>query len=332
MKLTSLAGNAPLKRLLAGSGGQLSHAYVISGPAGSGRHTLAGLLAQALVCTGEGGEAPCGLCPHCRKAAAGIHPDVIRLGAEKDIRVDDVRALRADAHIRPNEAARKVYVLERADQMNQSAQNALLKLLEEGPSYAAFLLLAENQGGLLQTVRSRCVELTLVPLSYGETLEWLRRRFPQEEEGRLARVAAACEGLLGRGEELLRQEEQGDPDRAEELALAYGGLLCGGGELALMELAVTLEGCGREELAAFYDACARLLRDALVRPLCPGPAAGGPWEECVRRLSGRLGRDKLLALSRLVREGREGCAFFVGSGHSAGWLAARTWEILSPAL
>ena len=85
--------------------------------------------------------------------------------------MDQVRQLRADAYIRPNEGERKVYLLEGADRMNASAQNAMLKLLEEGPAYAAFLLLAENGGGVLQTVRSRCEELSLTPVPPGEAEE-----------------------------------------------------------------------------------------------------------------------------------------------------------------
>ena len=164
MDLHALAGNAPLKRQLdlqtARRG--LSHAYIISGPPGSGKRTLAGLLSAALVCSGREAEFPCLRCSGCRKAMAGIHPDIIRVrDEEKDITVAQIRALRSDAYIRPNEAARKVYLLEEAQSMNQSAQNAMLKLLEEGPPYAAFLLLTENAAALLPTVRSRCETLTL---------------------------------------------------------------------------------------------------------------------------------------------------------------------------
>lgn len=164
MNLSALAGNQRVKEQLSQQeGGRgLSHAYIISGPAGSGRHTLARLLAAAVLCSG--GEKPCGQCGPCQKALKGIHPDVsVVSGPErgKPITVDQVRALHSDAYVRPNEGERKVYLLEDADQMNPSAQNAMLKLLEEGPPYAAFLLIADNAGGLLQTVRSRCEELTL---------------------------------------------------------------------------------------------------------------------------------------------------------------------------
>lgn len=138
----------------------LSHAYILCGPEGSGRHTLARWMAARYVCSEEG-ERPCGQCPDCRKAAAGIHPDIIT--ASEALKAADARALRADAYIRPNEAARKVYLVEDAQEMNASAQNALLKVLEEGPDYAAFLLLAENEAALLPTIRSRCELLRLQP-------------------------------------------------------------------------------------------------------------------------------------------------------------------------
>lgn len=169
MELSALSGNERVKEQLSQRerGRGLSHAYIISGPAGSGRHVLARQLAAAMLCTGAG-ERPCGKCLPCQKVMKGIHPDLsVISGPEigKPIAVDQVRLLRADAYIRPNEGERKVYLLERADQMNPSAQNAMLKLLEEGPPYAVFLLLADNVGGLLQTVRSRCEELALVSAS-----------------------------------------------------------------------------------------------------------------------------------------------------------------------
>ncbi len=167
MNLSALKGNERLKDQLSRQerGRGLSHAYIISGPAGSGRHTLARQLAAAMLCAGSG-EKPCGKCGPCLKVRKGVHPDVSTVtGPEegKPITVDRVRLLRADAYIRPNEGERKVYLLEGADRMNAPAQNAMLKLLEEGPPYAAFLLIAGNAGGLLQTVRSRCEELVLTP-------------------------------------------------------------------------------------------------------------------------------------------------------------------------
>jgi len=157
MELSRLVGNGPLKRQLSLETARrgLSHAYIISGPAGSGKRTLAGLLSAALVCTG-GGEVPCFTCSGCKKALGNIHPDVVHAGGEGDeLNVARVRAIRNDAYIKPNEAPRKVYILEGAQNMNDPSQNALLKLLEEGPAYAAFLLLTDNAAALLSTVRDR---------------------------------------------------------------------------------------------------------------------------------------------------------------------------------
>lgn len=131
---------------------QLSHAYLV---VGKNRRDLASKLAAAWVCTGD--TPPCGTCSGCRKAAMGIHPDIIRSDPEGEgLKAEAVRNLRSDAYIRPNEAPKKVYVLEHAELLNQTGQNILLKLIEEGPSYACFLFLSPNPELLLSTIRSRC--------------------------------------------------------------------------------------------------------------------------------------------------------------------------------
>ena len=189
--LSQLAGNPGLKDQLAArlAGGQLSHAFILSGPVGSGRHTLAAILAAAMVCTG-GGSRPCGSCSGCKKARAGIHPDIITIAPEegkKDFSVEQVRHLRSDAWVRPNEADRKVYVLEEADRLNASAQNAMLKLLEEGPAYAAFLLLTQQAGALLPTIRtpsSTLLPFILFPPSFLRTAQVSGTSKDQADENR----------------------------------------------------------------------------------------------------------------------------------------------------
>lgn len=133
----------------------LSHAYLI---VGEERRSLADTLAAALVCTGDG--PPCGECAGCRKARKGIHPDIFRADPEGEgLKAEGVRALRSDAFIRPNEAPKKVYLLEHAELLNPTGQNILLKLIEEGPPYACFLFLSPNPEMLLPTIRSRCETL-----------------------------------------------------------------------------------------------------------------------------------------------------------------------------
>ncbi|MCR5577105.1 MAG: DNA polymerase III subunit [Oscillospiraceae bacterium] len=142
---------------------RLPHACLISAPTREAALADARRLAAAAVCSGEG-ERPCGRCRDCRKVGAGVHPDVITVsrltddkGKQKQaITVDQIRALSADAIVLPNEAARKVYILDEAETMNPAAQNAALKLLEEPPAGAVFLLCTVNPLLLLPTVRSRC--------------------------------------------------------------------------------------------------------------------------------------------------------------------------------
>lgn len=142
--------------------GTLSHALLFSGS--GDRIAAAQYAAAAMECQG-GGQKPCGTCPACRKVFSGIHPDVItvRDEAHKNLSVDTVRQIRADAYIRPNEGARKVYIFPDCTILTEQDQNVLLKIVEEGPPYAAFLFCAENSSMVLQTLRSRCVELKLHP-------------------------------------------------------------------------------------------------------------------------------------------------------------------------
>ncbi len=152
---------------------RLSHAYIIQAPAGEETLKLTKHLASAYVCTSQHMR-PCGECAGCRKAQGDIHPDVIYLSTvdgKRNITVEQVRHLRTQAYIRPNEAPRKVLVIKEAETMNESAQNALLKVLEDGPAYLSFLLVTEQSQQLLPTIRSRCEILNLTAGAEGKAAE-----------------------------------------------------------------------------------------------------------------------------------------------------------------
>ena len=140
-----------------------SHAYIISGEdeqALPAAHTLA----AAMLCE-SGASEPCGFCRCCEKSRRGIHPDIALVSRQTDskgqkkreIYIDQIRAVLSELCILPNEADKKVYILQGADTMNTAAQNALLKALEEPPRHVAFILTAKSAAALLETVRSRCV-------------------------------------------------------------------------------------------------------------------------------------------------------------------------------
>ena len=131
MDVGGLLGNEAIRARLDAAAAQdrFSHSYLICGPDGSGKHTLAKILAAAMQCTGAGRK-PCGRCEGCRKVFEGVHPDVITVNdpAHKTIAVDVIRQMRADVFLRPNEGKRKIYLIEQ--DMAEPPQNALLKILE----------------------------------------------------------------------------------------------------------------------------------------------------------------------------------------------------------
>lgn len=205
MGFEALLGNEQLKADLttARRNGKLAHFYLISGPAGSGKGILADLLAAAMLCRET--DAPCGVCNSCRKVFSRLHPDDITIDdpEKKTVSVDLIRRARADIYIRPNEGARKIYRFPRAQDMGIPGQNALLKVLEEPPEYGVFLLLTDNPAKLLPTIRSRCVELKLRPLSADVLLNALKKEFPQAQEQELQGAMLRGGGYLGQARMLL---------------------------------------------------------------------------------------------------------------------------------
>ena len=140
---------------------RVSHAYILNGERGSGKKMLANLFAMTLLCE-TGDNEPCGKCHSCKQAESGNHPDIIRVTHEKpnSISVDDIRTqVNNTVDIKPYQGPYKVYIIPQADMMTPQAQNAILKTIEEPPSYAVFLLLTENAETLLPTINSRCVML-----------------------------------------------------------------------------------------------------------------------------------------------------------------------------
>jgi len=215
--------------------GRFSHAYILESLSPQVREEAAARLSAALVCS-DPGEKPCTRCRDCRKALAGIHPDILHIRREPDekgrprreIVVGQIRAVLADAVVLPNEAASKVYVFDEADQMNPSAQNALLKLLEEPPAPVRFLLCVPNAGSLLDTVRSRCVELSAnaggqrASAEASAQAEQYLRLAAENNRPELLRLTASWEKLTP--EQLRALTEAGEAAAADMLCLRRDAL------------------------------------------------------------------------------------------------------------
>lgn len=218
-----------LSRLRAAAArGALSHALLFTGP--GDRTAAARFAAAALQCTGPERSRPCGACPACRKVREDIHPDVttVRDEAHKFLSVETIRELRRDAYIRPNEGARKVYIFPDCALLTEQDQNVLLKLVEEGPPYAAFLFCAENPAAVLQTLRSRCVELKLPPAAPPGREEAgdggaLCRCLVKGKRGSAAELAVRLEKKKLSREELSALLERSEALLSQALILLYGG-------------------------------------------------------------------------------------------------------------
>lgn len=261
MGFGALLGNRQLKENLTESlsKGHISHCYLITGPEGSGKRTLARLLAQAILC--QGTDKPCGVCTPCRKILDGNHPDYILVDdpEKKTVPVELIRQARADMFIQPNESDHKIYQFPRAQDMGIPGQNALLKVLEEPPSYGVFLLIADNPDKLLPTVRSRCTELKLQALPADILEAQLQKDFPKASKEDIAAAASRSGGFLGQAKALLENGEGVSP-QTQAFARAYGD----GDALGLTQLLTPMEKSKRDALSETLKQWLDLLENALM--------------------------------------------------------------------
>lgn len=185
-----------LRRALAQ--GRLGHAYLFHGQRGLGKSSMATALAQAVNCSMAGVAAePCGACRDCSQVASDSHPDVHWVApSPASIRIEQVREVIRQAAMRPYAGRRKVFIFRDADRLTDEAGNALLKILEDPPGHALFILLTHNPDGLLPTVRSRCQPVPFRPVAVEELARHLAAS-ALLEEGEARRLAVLARGNPG---------------------------------------------------------------------------------------------------------------------------------------
>lgn len=262
MNFSGFLGNDEVKAALSAAFAQrrFPHAVVLQGEAGCGKRTMAKLIAKALVCRNRE-TAPCGECPSCIRAVAGSHPD-IRVeegsGATRSLSVDTIKAVTADAYRMPEEADVSVYILLMGARTSDAAQNKLLKVIEEPPEGAVFLLVCESAEQLLPTIRSRVQSFTLKPPPPEEAAAYVERAAGVDSAA-ARRLAALCGGNIGR---MLEEAQGGASAQAAEIAAAMAaGVMDKSGD-ALLKAAAPLQKdrklCGEvlgRLSVIFRDAC-----------------------------------------------------------------------------
>ena len=259
MRFADLIGHGmAIERLRRAVAGQRpAHAYLMSGPPGIGKRTLADALALELLCATPAADGACGTCAQCVRVAAGTHPDVtvvVRDADRRDIRTEQIREMARWLALRPLMAHRKVALVDGAETLNEHGQNALLKTLEEPPGAAVVILVATRASQLLPTVRSRCQQLRLDPLSDTDLGRVLERE--GVSRGQVPLLVARAAGRPGRALAL-----RNDPHAQQRDALLdrLGRLP----ELAAVDLSALAQATARGAVEPALETVASWYRDLL---------------------------------------------------------------------
>jgi DNA polymerase III subunit delta' len=230
--------------------GQVAHAWLLTGPSGVGMIDVARAFAAALNCDNIWGSAADGTCPSCRRVLRGVHPDVHVVEAEGEVlRVEEVRAAREEAWRSRQEGRTAVFILDEADRMNDSAANALLKVLEEPPPQVVFILVARGTAALLDTITSRARVISFGELHPTVLAAGLAREFGADPE-RATWAATAGHGHIDRARSLLTDASA--RSRRDRVLDLFGQLIDSTPADALAA-ASTLVGAGGDALAALEE-------------------------------------------------------------------------------
>jgi DNA polymerase III subunit delta' len=300
MGFTEIIGHRKQLHILrvALAGGRLHHAYLFIGPDGVGKTTLALALARAIHCA-ELENDFCGRCVNCARIADSNHPDVrliAPLADKKEISIQQIRELERELNYRAFSGKRKIVIIDPATLMNLSAQNALLKTLEEPPEGSLIILITANAGALLPTVRSRCMPLSFTPLPRQEVAAFLQLRFgmkPADAE----LCAAMGMGSIGAAANL-------DQDELMEKRRTWSGMLHSlrAGDYRAAMIAAEALAANRDEALDFLKWAQSWYRDLLIQGVArkPDELVNLDMQEQIQAQSDEVGIERALAAHRRI--------------------------------
>lgn len=274
------------------------HAVIIEGDNGTGKTMLAKLIAKWAVCSSDNVK-PCDVCSHCLKADNDIHPDIITISKPKDksnIPVALIRSIRSDAYVLPNEANRKVYIIDDSNNMDTYSQNTILKILEEPPKTAMFIMTCNSSLSMLETVRSRSSIFSLLPVSEDLAINFLKEHCPTYSSESISKAVKATNGNIGKSILALENSYFSKINETTEIiAFAIGDIY----EFNLLSSLYTLT----EDKNFALDVIKALLviiRDSVVFSDVKNTLSIS--NKAVEYLSGRLSKRKLLKLIEVLYE------------------------------
>lgn len=305
--------------------GRVPQSLILAGPEGVGKRALALALAQAVNCPKQQGGDACGACPACQRIARGQHSDVtvVEKGSEASIKIRAIRErVLETVNYRPFEAARRVYIIDPADEMTAEAQDALLKTLEEPPSAAILILVTAYPDTLLSTIRSRCRRLRVGALREADVARILTERL-KVDAGAAKKLAAASSGSVSRA----IAEQDGDFDDDREAALALLSAARGSAVMPRLKAGAALaqHGSGRRDREALGERLAvvlSLLRDLGAIGTSPDvPLANGDLTDALRDLAQAFGTDRVSAAFDAVERAEQALQRNASPKIVADWLA-----------
>lgn len=265
---------------------RIAHGYIFSGQRGTGKTTIARILARCLNCVEGPTAAPCGVCSSCLEIAQGNAPDVIEIDAASNRGINEMRELRENVRYRPARDRYKIFIIDEAHQITNEAFNALLKTLEEPPEWVVFVLCTTESHKIPATIASRCQQFSFRSVDFAQLVERMRWICAQErvraDEEALAVLAQAGEGSVRDSLSALDQAIACCGDNLTGAAVrdllglysleslaAVTRALAASNPGAMLEVVAELEANGKN-LQHFTRELARWFRNLLVARLAPG--------------------------------------------------------------